>query len=316
MLLCFKILCQQVRCFHITKMAKSKFEYVKSFESEEKLLPNAWIVVRVDGKGFHKFSAKHNFEKPNDPRALWLMNRAATVVMQEYKDILIAYGQSDEYSFVLKKDTTLYNRRTSKIMTYLNSLFSSSYVYFWKEYFKDVKLKYPPSFDSRIVLYPSDENLRDYLSWRQADCHINNLYNTTFWALVLKGGLTNTEAEQRLCGTFSSDKNEILFSEFDMNYNNESLMYKKGTILIRKRIKHPVHGKMRQVVLPLHEDLIQDHFWERNDEILSLKTSKTYEWSDDRPLPDLVLSQLHLKQESKDDDSDGSDMPESEQGAR
>lgn len=32
-----------------------------------------------------------------------------------------------------------------------------------------------PSFDARTVLYPNDQSLRDYLSWRQADCHINNL---------------------------------------------------------------------------------------------------------------------------------------------
>lgn len=36
-------------------MAKSKFEYVKNFESDEKLLPECWIVVRVDGKGFTRY---------------------------------------------------------------------------------------------------------------------------------------------------------------------------------------------------------------------------------------------------------------------
>lgn len=49
-----------------TKMAKSRYEYVKSFESDDKILQNCWIVVRVDGKGFHKFSKCHDFEKPND----------------------------------------------------------------------------------------------------------------------------------------------------------------------------------------------------------------------------------------------------------
>lgn len=275
-------------------MAKSKFEYVRTYESEDYLLPNCWIVVRIDGKAFHKFSKKHDFEKPNDIRALHLMNRAAATVLNEYKDILIAYGQSDEYSFVFRKDTTLYNRRKSKIMTYINSLFSSSYVYFWREYFKDVKLKYPPCFDSRVILYPTDQTLRDYLSWRQADCHINNLYNTTFWALVLKGGLTNAEAEQRLCGTLSSDKNEILFSEFQTNYNNEPLMYKKGTILLKKKITHPFReGSKKIVVLPLHVDLIQDDFWVKNSELLKLKSGELYSFEDSEKIPDLVLSQLH-----------------------
>lgn len=28
--------------------------------------------------------------------------------------------------------------------------------------------------------------------------HINNLYNTTFWALVLQGGVNRTQAEKQL----------------------------------------------------------------------------------------------------------------------
>lgn len=38
-----------------------------------------------------------------------------------------------------------------------------------------------------------DNNLRDYLSWRQADVHINNLYNTCFWNLVQKKNMTTHE---------------------------------------------------------------------------------------------------------------------------
>lgn len=186
-----KLLTKQSGSF--TKMAKSKYEYVRKFESDEILLPDCWIVVRIDGKSFHKFSSKHNFSKPNDSRALNLMNRAALLVMQEYRDIVLAYGESDEYSFVFRKETEIYNRRKYKITSYVNSLFTSSYVFFWKQYFGDIKLLYPPSFDSRVVLYPTNEKLCDYLCWRQVDTHINNLYNTTFWALVQQGGLTNQE---------------------------------------------------------------------------------------------------------------------------
>ena len=34
-------------------------------------------------------------------------------------------------------------------------------------------------------------------------------------------------------GTFSKDKNELLFSQFGINYNSEPEVYKRGTILIR-----------------------------------------------------------------------------------
>ncbi len=86
-------------------MAKSKFEYVRTFESEDSCLPNTWIVVRVDGKGFHKFTADHDYEKPNDRRGLSLMTQAARCVMDEFKDICISYGQSDEYSFIFRRET-------------------------------------------------------------------------------------------------------------------------------------------------------------------------------------------------------------------
>jgi tRNA(His) 5'-end guanylyltransferase len=63
--------------------------------------------------------------------------------------------------------------------------------------------------------------------------HINNLYNTTFWTLVQQGGMDARDAEQRLSGTVSSDKNEILFKDFGINYNNEPECFKKGTVLYR-----------------------------------------------------------------------------------
>jgi tRNAHis guanylyltransferase len=38
----------------LIKMANSKYSYVKKFELDDRLLPNCWIVVRLDGKGFTK----------------------------------------------------------------------------------------------------------------------------------------------------------------------------------------------------------------------------------------------------------------------
>lgn len=57
-----------------------------------------------------------------------------------------------------------------KILTTLVSLFSSSFVFGWPTFFGDVKLKYPPSFDARVVCYPTDQTLKDYIAWRQVDC--------------------------------------------------------------------------------------------------------------------------------------------------
>ncbi len=173
----------------MVSLTKQYNKYLNSYKKGEFCLPNSWIVVRLDGKQFTRFTDVHSFKKPNDVRSLELMNRAAVCVMENFKDICLAFGQSDEYSFVFRKDTRVFRRNRDSISTTVNSLFSSAYVFYWCDYFAYTRLLYPPSFDSRVIVYPSDTNLRDYLSWRQADVHINNLYNTVFWALVKKGQL-------------------------------------------------------------------------------------------------------------------------------
>ncbi|KAG5975537.1 Glucose-responsive transcription factor [Claviceps cyperi] len=281
-------------------MANSKFEYVRNFEQADSLLPNTWIVVRIDGRAFTKMCAKYGFEKPNDRRALDLMNAAAKAVVTDLPESVIAYGVSDEYSFVFHKSCNLFERRASKLVSTIVSTFTANYVYSWGTYFPDTPLSFPlPTFDGRAVCYPSVQNLRDYLSWRQVDCHINNLYNTTFWLLIQLGGLDNKEAERTLAGTLAADKNEILFSRFNINYNNEPEIFKKGSVIFRDyelvdAEPHAVALEMDDLaesaqqqsksqaerdrkkrakarIAVEHTDIIKDEFWNRRPWILSNK---------------------------------------------
>ncbi|VBB71593.1 Putative tRNA(His) guanylyltransferase [Podospora comata] len=283
-------------------MANSKFEYVKNFEQPDNLLLNTWIVVRIDGRGFTKFSSKYGFEKPNDRRALDLMNAAAQAVMYEIPEVTIAYGISDEYRLRLPQVMHPLRKTLNKLVTTIVSTFSSYYIHLWSIYFPDTPLSPPlPSFDGRAVCYPSVQNLRDYMSWRQVDCHINNLYNTTFWALIQKGGMGNLEAEELLKGTYAADKNEILFSKFGINYNNEPEIYKKGSVVFRgyelvdpathnaaaeaDSLAEPIQQSKNQTesdkkrrakarIVIEHLDIIKDEFWDRRPWLLSNKPGK------------------------------------------
>lgn len=286
-----------------SSLSKNKFEFVKGFEVHDVLWKNTWIVVRLDGRNFHKFAEEHSFMKPNDSRALDLMNRAAVQVMRDLPDIAVAYGQSDEYSFVIRKETTLHQRHGSKISAYISSAFTASFVYHWKEYFDEVSMKTPPVFDANLQLYPSVRDLRDYLSWRQCNCHLNNLYNTTFWALVEKGGLSISAAEERLLDSTTADKNEILFSQFGVNYNKELDLYKKGTTLLRKSVKHPLQEDAKVIVVPLNVDLTSEAFWTKNTEVLddNISSPGAFDWTDDFLKWKVVVQQLNVvKMESKD----------------
>jgi len=229
-------------------MANSEYQYVRNFETLDVLPPSNWIVVRIDGRGFSKLTKKYNFAKPNDLRALDLLNAAALEVTRSMVDIVLAYGQSDEYSFVLHESTTLFDRRAAKLATTIATQFTAEYCMLWPTYFPDTVLTRPwPTFDGRCVCYPKRRILRDYLAWRQADCHINNLYNTTFWSMVLKGGMSQTDAELELKGTVSGDKNEVLFGRFGINYNNEPVVCRKGTVIYRAYEVPVANGESHRV---------------------------------------------------------------------
>jgi len=64
-------------------------------------------VIRIDGRGFHKLSAKYAWTKPNDRRAIDLSNAAAVAVMREVHDLVVAYGQSDEYRYDFPRSTKI-----------------------------------------------------------------------------------------------------------------------------------------------------------------------------------------------------------------
>ncbi|CAL5095988.1 unnamed protein product [Urochloa decumbens] len=257
-------------------MANSEYEYVKrEFEFDRRLPPSNWIVVRIDGCHFHRFSKIHAFEKPNDKNALTLMNDCATAMLEKFPDIVFAYGVSDEYSFVFREETEFYHRREGKILSLCVSYFTSLYVMKWKGFFPNKELKEPPYFDARAVCYPNLKTIRDYLAWRQVDCHINNQYNTCFWMLV-KSGKSEQEAQLALKGTFAKDKNELLAQQFQINYDDEPAMFRKGSSVYREKVettvkiddyKNPIK-RPRLKVTVAHVDIIGPEFWENHQDIL------------------------------------------------
>ncbi len=126
------------------------------------------------------------------------------------------------------------------------------------------------------VCYPSDSSLRDYLSWRQADCHINNQYNAVFWGLVARGN-SREQVQARLAGTQTEEKNEILYAECGQNYSHLPAQHRRGSLLLRRRapvvVKTLPDGtdvcRDRTRVVVLHEDIIGDAFWTQHAHLLA-----------------------------------------------
>jgi tRNA(His) 5'-end guanylyltransferase len=50
-------------------------------------------------------------------------------------------------------------------------------------------------------------------------------------------------------GSLAADKNEILFSRFKINYNNEPEIYKKGSVVFRDVPRPPLSPKLQFLII-------------------------------------------------------------------
>ncbi|CAG7721747.1 unnamed protein product [Allacma fusca] len=263
-------------------MEKFGWEYIKSLQPEDTYLPECWSVARIHGIGFHKLASLHKWKRPTDERALKLMTRAAKSVMLDLKDITMAYGHNDEYSFVFKRETQIFERRAVKIVAAIVSQFSAAFAVFWNEFFPDTELQFPPSFDCCIWALQTHQNVRDYFSWRQAECHFENLYNTAY-SNLLQDGVSKTDVEKELSGASVRVLNEILLSRFNMEYKNKPELYKQGTVIIlpattngflSPKEKIPRRDSLLDKFIELNCCVEDDTFWGNYPHVLNSKALK------------------------------------------
>src|ERR1700677_692702 len=85
--------------------------------------PQSYIVLRLDGKGFSKFTKKH-FQKPYDERMHRLMVKTMRVLMRQLGAIY-GYTESDEISLVFPAQLNLYDREVEKLVSISAGMASS-----------------------------------------------------------------------------------------------------------------------------------------------------------------------------------------------
>jgi tRNA(His) guanylyltransferase len=176
--------------------------------------------------------------------------------MERYPDISFSFGQSDEFSFIFKKSAELFDRKRDRLLSAIVSTFTSTFVLSWPLFFEAIPLRLLPSFDARAVLYSSFRVVRDYLSWRQADSHINALYNYTL-CVLMRTGLDGPTATALLSGTVSDEKKAILLKH-GIEFSMLPAMHRRGIILIRTG----------EGIVDSTEDLISDDFWAEHKRFL------------------------------------------------
>lgn len=192
---------------------------MRLFESFHTLrcLPGAWVVLRLDGRGFTKFTEREGFEKPFDTRFQQLMRDTAQTVLQELQGIY-AYTESDEISVLFRPEWDLFDREVEKLVSISASIASTTF---------SLAHQGRAYFDSRIWLSMNEEHVVDYFRWRQEDAARCALNGWCYWTLR-KEGKAPAVATAEMQGRSLAFKNELLFQR-GINFNDLPLWQRRGT---------------------------------------------------------------------------------------
>lgn len=85
----------------------------------------------------------------------------------------------------------------------------------------------------------------EYLSWRQNDCHTNNLHNTCLHKLTasLKTEEVEATVAEVIKDTQKQEKNELLFRlRPNTNYKTLPAMFRQGSFVLKDIVKPQFSG--------------------------------------------------------------------------
>lgn len=181
-----------------------------------RLVPGAWFVLRLDGRGFPRFT-ETRFQKPFDLRFHELMSFTARRLLEDLGAVY-AYTESDEISLLFRPEWALFDRELEKAVSLSAGLASATFTHAAAEVVQ---------FDSRAWLGPRKGLVVDYFRWRQADATRCALNGWCYWTLR-QSGATVAAATAALVGKGVAAKNELLFQR-GINFNDLRAWQRRGT---------------------------------------------------------------------------------------
>lgn len=194
--------------------------YRKNEKTNTKLLEDdKYYIVRIDGKNFSKFTERY-FKKPFDQNFILLMNKTIKRLIQEFENnILLAYHQSDEVSFLISNKVK--NLKARKLLSHIPSAFSS--IFNQESGIEEIVI-----FDSRLIELKTKKEVENYFIWRFLDCQRNSLNTFIYWSLVNDGDTKKT-ASKKLEKMTREEKMQFA-NKNNFSYNDLSISFKNGNI--------------------------------------------------------------------------------------
>ena len=200
---------------------------MKDYEvySSLKVPKNSKIIIRLDGRSFHKLASDLNLIKPYDEKFYNVISNVCEDLFKEFSPLFV-YTFSDEISLLL--ENIPFEGRIEKINSVIASFTASSFVIHY-----DAEFNKPPAFDSRIIPI-SDVDILKYFKWRQDESWRNCVNSHGIY--YLKSKYSNSVANDKINGMNINDVHELLYQN-GINLNDVDTYKKRGIGIYRKNKK-------------------------------------------------------------------------------
>lgn len=251
---------------------KSKFEDPFRYAIPQRV----YGLLRLDGKAFHTFT--RGLPKPYCNELSAVMDTAATALAKEIMGCKLAYGQSDEYSFLFtdfdkEESETWFAGNVQKIASVSASIFTAHFNQEWARVltFDEPKIKDPINamnklavFDARVFVIPRREDVISYFNWRQLDASRNSL-----------NMLASTKFSHKELQSKGAAVVHDMLHEIGVNWNDYPVPMKRGRVIRRvpsTRTISYTHKKTKE----LKTQVVEDMAWEVDNNIPVFSRNKDY----------------------------------------
>jgi tRNA(His) guanylyltransferase len=190
-----------------------------------------YVVVRIDGRAFHQFTRE--LERPYSGRLANALDQAALQLCQEMIGCRFAYGQSDEYSFLLtdfeNEDSRLwFDGNVQKMVSVAASVFTGAFN-------RCFEAERAAAFDARVMAITQRSEVEKYFIWRQLDATANSLN------MLASAHYGHAE----LLHKSTADKHEMLHAK-GLNWAKMAPDFKRG-----RAVKRGESGWMVDLEIPI-----------------------------------------------------------------
>lgn len=205
------------------------------------------VIIRLDGKAFHTFT--RGFNKPFDEVMMQTMQQTTLKLCQEIQGCVFGYTQSDEITLVLVDYNDIntdawFDYSVQKMCSvassmctlYFNKIFAEMVDVFIAnsdvtpeeeklERVYNKAIEKGAMFDARVFNIPVEE-VTNCVLWRQQDATRNSISSLA----------QSKFSHKELQGKSSSQMQDMLMEEFNINWNDLTIPQKRGTAVYKRTI--------------------------------------------------------------------------------